>query len=348
MKTGPKPMRHVTMKDVARLAGVSKSAVSKAINNKPDISPKLKKRIREICEKHGYQINFRIQDLVKERITGKTDNIAFVLAGIEFSDPAYSKIIDGIAVGLEGQNLRLLLEPLSGDERSVYDFPPILRDGRVDGFLLSGTLNKPLMKAIRKLDIPFAVLGTYQQNLIGDAVNITVDTSTGIAGIAKVLRRHGRSRIAFFAENPDNFIQELWFKHLKTALKDEGLEFDDALHYENSGAFTGAAPILAPVFERKDLPFDSIVCLDYRTAQEISHLAYGHSREFGVPPIILATSDAYERHTPLIPTIYYVNRLAEIATRGTAILRELIDGADSKSKTIKIPSHHTQLITPKI
>ena len=228
------------MLDIAKAAGVSKSAVSKALNDKSDISREVKDRVFKICEDMGYQINFRIQDMVKERITGKTDNIAFVSVGIDFSDPAYSKMVDGIAVGVEERNLRLLLERLSGNEKSMYDFPAILRDGRVDGFLLSGILNQNVMIALRKLDIPFVVIGTYPEYLMGSAVQIIVDSETGISGIVGELVKHGHSRIAFFSETPSNFIQKHWLNQLKNAMTQQNIEFDDELYYKNKGPFTGA------------------------------------------------------------------------------------------------------------
>ena len=103
---------------------------------------------------------------------------------------------------------------------------------------------------------------------------------------------------------------------------------------------------MAPVFEQRVLPFDSLVCLDFRTAQEISHLAYGHSREFSTDSITIATSDAYKRHNPIIPTIYYVNQLAEIAQRGVTSLVDLIHGKQPESNIVSTPSLNTKVISP--
>ncbi|MFP4016700.1 MAG: LacI family DNA-binding transcriptional regulator, partial [Halanaerobiales bacterium] len=47
----------LTLKDIARMAGVAESTVSRAINNKPGVGQRTKKRIMEIVEEYNYQPN---------------------------------------------------------------------------------------------------------------------------------------------------------------------------------------------------------------------------------------------------------------------------------------------------
>lgn len=65
-------------------------------------------------------------------------------------------------------------------------------------------------------------------------------------------------------------------------------------------------------------------------------------------PITIATSDAYKQHNPIIPTIYYVNQLAEIAQQGVATLVDLIHGKQPQSNMISVPSRNTKVIMPSI
>lgn len=335
-KKGPK--KHVNMLDIAKAAGVSKSAVSKALNHRPDISEKTRKHIFRICEKMNYQINFRIQDMIKERKTGRTHNIAFVKIGSDFSDPAYSKAINGIARGVEEHNLRLLLEHLSGDEKNIYDLPPILRDGRVDGFLLTGQLTPGIVTVLEKLEIPFIVLGTYADTLIHDAITFRPDIRSGLEKIVSALKTNGYRKMAYFTEDPDNFFEKQMLSFFEQSLKEQKLPFQSQLVYTKNGIFSGAHSVMRPVFEQKELPFDSLICLNFRTALEISHLAYGHARQFSTPPPAMATARLFAGYTLPVPVVYYDNQFAEIAYQGMATLVKIIDGdRDVPQETLIAP-----------
>ncbi len=331
----------VRMEDIAKAAGVSKSAVSKALNNKPDISENMRAHIFKICEDMNYQINFRIQDMIRERQTGMTHNIAFITVRINFSNPAYSRLIDGIAKGADENNLRLLLEQLSGDEKSLYDLPPILRDARVDGFIVTGSLNNDIMSALRKLDIPYIVIGTYDIDIIKNSINLRPDIESGLQKIVDILKNARKKNIAFFYEDPDNFFEKRLLNQFKLALNSHNIEFNKKLIYRGSGRYTGAFDLMKEIFNKKSLPFDSLVCLDFRTAQEISHLAFAHSQKYSVPPITLATSSQFKHYNLPIPVIYYDNHLSDIAFEAVASLVNVIT-SKNKIQTKKI------LISPDI
>jgi LacI family transcriptional regulator, galactose operon repressor len=317
--------KHIRMDDIAAAAGVSKSAVSKALNNKPDISTKMRAHIFKICEEMGYQINFRIQDMIKKRQTGMTNNIAFIIVGIDFSDPAYAKLIDGIAKGANENNLRLLLEKLEGTEKSIYDLPPILRDGRVDGIVVSGILNVDIITTLSKLDIPYVVLGTYENAIVKNSVNVLPDIETGMFELIKTLKKIGKRKIAYFSESPGTFFEKKLFRHFKSALRLNALEFNKKLHYAGKGKLTGASQEMQEIFTHKDIPFDSIVCHNFRTAQEISHLAFAHSKEYSSVITAIATSKLFPDYKVPGQIVYYDNKLSQIAHEGITTLINILN-----------------------
>ena len=49
--------QHITIKDIARIAGVSTSTVSRALSNSPELSEQTHQRILEICRREGYRVN---------------------------------------------------------------------------------------------------------------------------------------------------------------------------------------------------------------------------------------------------------------------------------------------------
>ena len=323
--------KHVTIRDVAKAAGVSKSTVSKALNDKPDISAALRKKVFETCEALDYQINYRIQDMVRERKNGSTQNIAFVLVGKEFADPAYSRVIDGIASGAEENNLHLMLEKLSGEEKAIYDLPPVLRDSRVDGIIITGELNESIVSIFDILETPYVILGIYRDKITRNAVNILPNIESGLIRMVEKLKENGKRRIAWFTEDPDNFAEKSFLALFKTALIENDLAFYPELVYNGNGSFSGALKVMHKTFRKPELPFDSIVCLDFRSAQEISHLVIGRCGLERKPDICICTSRPYKYYSLPVPAIYIEGDANECAYQGINSLVEIIQKKDIRS-----------------
>ena len=80
----------LTLKDIAKKAGVAESTVSRAINNKPGVSKEKKQEIMKIVEKYDYQPNQLAQGLAKQ----ETHILALLLSDLE--NPSYTEIIKSI------------------------------------------------------------------------------------------------------------------------------------------------------------------------------------------------------------------------------------------------------------
>lgn len=79
----------MTIKDIARLCGVSVSTVSRVLNDRPDVSEENRRRVLEVIESSNYIPNNTARDLVKT----KSDAIGLVVRGA--SNPFYTDIIRG-------------------------------------------------------------------------------------------------------------------------------------------------------------------------------------------------------------------------------------------------------------
>lgn len=67
--------QHITIKDIARIAGVSTSTVSRALSNSPELSEQTRQRILEICQREGYRVNA----LARSLICNKTNVIGLIV-----------------------------------------------------------------------------------------------------------------------------------------------------------------------------------------------------------------------------------------------------------------------------
>ena len=326
---------NVTMRDVATAAGVSVAAVSKALNNKADISNDLRKKIFDVCDELDYKVNISIQDLVRKGRNGSTKNIAFIIVRSDFADPAYSRAIDGVSQAAQKHGLHLILDRMQGDEQSIYDLPPILRDGRVDGIVLTGDITANAVSTLKKLYVPYVILGSYSNKITESCVNVQMNTEIELELMVRELKENGKKRIAYFSENPDNYYERDGLNYFKSALIENDLPVFDDLIYFGTGRFSGTTKAIEKIFLQKELPFDSIVCLNFRVAQEISHLVMAYYGIGNRPKVTIGTLRPFDYYSLSVPAVYRDMYFDQVAYEGLDILVDIIAGK-RKNVTKKI------------
>ena len=283
----------------------------------------------------AYRPNSSIQDLARQGRGGLTRNIAFVMVKNPFADPAYACAIDGISQAAKTHGLHLFLEHLQGDETRLIDLPPVLRDGRVDGILITGNLTEAAIDLIQRLKIPYVILGAYPRRISSGAISVSFDFVQRIGDLVGALVHKGASRIAFFTENPDNFYEQQNIIAFHAALQENKLPVNEALIYKGTGVRSGATAVLLPVFKEEKLPFDAIVCPDYRTAQDISNLALARAGLGITPDLLIATGRPFDYYRLPVPAIYFEAAADVAAVEGVNALMNQLSGKDpSPSKQI--------------
>ena len=119
----------VTIRDVAREAGVSVASASRAINNRENVAPATRDRVRAAAERLSYVPHSGARNLTRQ----KTDSIGVVLPDLfgEF----FSELIRGIDRVAYAHGLQLLLSNMHGSPHEATSAVHTMR-GRVDGLLV--------------------------------------------------------------------------------------------------------------------------------------------------------------------------------------------------------------------
>ncbi|MEF3308065.1 LacI family DNA-binding transcriptional regulator [Paenibacillus sp. GYB004] len=145
----------MSIKDVARVAGVSTASVSRVLTGSPGVGEKTAKRIRSVMEELGYKPNLGARGLVKRQ----TGNIAIVFSrGSSFilGNPFFSRVLEGIAKVLDQLEYNSLLSFTSQQQQRL------LETQAVDGIILfaprSGELSLDWLKMT---SLPLVVIGSY-------------------------------------------------------------------------------------------------------------------------------------------------------------------------------------------
>ena len=145
--------------DIARIAGVSKSTVSRALDDSPLISLDTKERIRDIARDHSFQRN----DVARRLSLGQSRVIGLLThphteGSLGARDSFVLELLGGISVGLrEGGYDLLLIQASASDTAWVSQY---LDAGRVDGFvLMAPTCTRRQLDTLVKAGAPFVLWG---------------------------------------------------------------------------------------------------------------------------------------------------------------------------------------------
>ena len=237
-----------TLADLAELAGVSKSTVSRALNDSPLIGEETKSRIRTLARQHNFQINAPARQLSMKQ----SRTIAFVTHAYhkDFSvaDLFGLEILGGVSNGLAQQAYDLLIIHVDPYDtkwaRQYFD------TGRVDGFILMTSSKKQThVKALAEIGAPFIIWGVALPNQKHCAV--TGDNFSGGRLAVDHLIAVGRKKIGFIGGPSYELEAQHRLEGYKSALQTAGMEIDSDLIEYGDFSNTSGAEAMYRLLEKK-------------------------------------------------------------------------------------------------
>jgi LacI family transcriptional regulator len=188
--------RAATLRDVALVASVDPSVVSRVLRNDPrlSISSKTRERVLNAIEELEYRPNAQARGLRLRR----TWTIGFVLPDI--GNPVYSQIVHGAQAHAEEAGYAIAIgSPLDG-RRVEHAFTRLLRERRFDGLLVATSRDDDDLVALTSGGAPIVVVN---RRIAGIESSVVVDDATGSTVATNHLLDLGHRRIAHIAGPPD-------------------------------------------------------------------------------------------------------------------------------------------------
>ncbi len=152
-------MSNLTLEDIAKRCGVSRSTVSRVINNHPNVSDKVRKRVQKEIKNTGFRPHAAARALVSQR----SWTVGLVLprsVNSFFTDPYYPRLIQGIAQGCNQLKYTLGLYLITDSEDEEEIFPRLSRSGSLDGILFqSDQIGDQLIDRLAQSGIPLVIIG---------------------------------------------------------------------------------------------------------------------------------------------------------------------------------------------
>lgn len=230
-----KPVR--TIADIAELAGVSKSTVSRALSNSTLISEETRNRIQAIAQAHNFQINQPARSLSMKQ----TNTIAFVTHGYHgnfcVEDLFLLEMMGAITAALAARKYDLLM--VNVDPYEIDWINDYLNTGKVDGFILmTSTRKQQHVKKLMEMQAPFIAWGVPSPGT--NYCTVTGDNFNGARIAGEYLLSIGKQKIAFLGGPETEQEVKLRYQGFENALAAVGLKPDpNRMIFENYSTEAG-------------------------------------------------------------------------------------------------------------
>lgn len=274
----------VTIKDVAKRAGVNPSTVSRALKNSSSISQKTKDRVKRAMDDLGYVPNLAAQMLA----SGLTYCVGVVLPPLSgpdrLSEPFFMEILTAINDEATNNNFTVSIATSNTLSDLKSQVQLMYRQKRVDGFIvLYSEEDDPVRRYLMKYKIPFVIIGAP----VGDENETTyVDNDNQLMAKTAVdyLRQKGHQKILFITNDQKSDIYiERYIGYQKGMMKSNLRTYDSVL-------FDPKQPQLLQAFVeqiRQEEITALIIIGDVLSVKIIQFLSY---YEIGVPEDISIVS----------------------------------------------------------
>lgn len=254
----------ITIRDVAREAGVSTATVSKVINNLPTISEATAARINLIMKEMNYHPNLRAQNFARK----STHNIVFITnleRNTAFTNPHMFEIMSGLQNVLNSKNytLSILSVPMN-EQQEVID--RIISQNSADGIVIhASVITKEMSQKVLKAGFAHIVIGCPNFN----SQLCWIDNNNYLSGeiAANHLLDRGYQRIAFVGGMENDMISSRRLQGAITALTDKKMEMREAFIKRGESTRQDGYKMMEEILSSPQRP-DAVICAN-------NHIALG-------------------------------------------------------------------------
>jgi DNA-binding LacI/PurR family transcriptional regulator len=304
-------MKSLTIRDIARLSGVSRSTVSLVLNHSSRISDVTRQHVWRIIQEVGYEPNALARGLARKR-SGMVAVVVPATGSHVFSDFYFSEAISGIGDVLAARRLHLVIEVATPTWITQGAGLRLFGERRIDGMLLLGTLTTDaFVTRLVRSGHPCVLVNT----LLPHAAAVAAENAEGAKAMVLHLAGIGHERIAFIGGLENTTVGLERTEGYRAGIAEAGLSYKPSyVVYGNFSEESGATAMRA-LLTRRPRPTAVFAANDMMA---IGALAVLHEEGLRVPEdIALAGADdtmLASYVTPPLTTIrqsmYAIGRLA--------------------------------------
>ncbi len=320
-----------TIKDVAKLAGVSPSTVTRVVQNSSSISQKTKEAVRQAMKELNYHPNLNARSLV----SSYTQVIGLILpedSDVFYQNPFFPQVLRGISQVAADNGYAIQISTGRNDEQRMEALSQMVYGKRVDGLIfLYSKPNDPLVDLAVQHKFPFLILGKATSPFISLVDNDNIQASFEATSY---FINKGCKNIGFVAGNKELVVSQDRYEGYKNALKAHNIPLNDAIVKFTSGFFLEDNRYQLPKKLTRQ-PLDAIVTSDTTVAEVVLH--YLEANNMNVPII------TFDSIRPRIKVEAYVDvnaiQLGQMSVK--TLLQIIGDGKEDKRVCYRRVIPHT-------
>jgi LacI family transcriptional regulator len=323
---------NVTIKDVARLSGVSPMTVSRVINRSKRVSPETRQRVEQAIAELGYVPSRLARGLIRK----KTGTLALIVPDV--ANPFFTLIVRGAEDVARRADYRMILCDTRADLTIERDVIEEMIAHRVEGIAIAPVSDRSRvhLRRLAKFGVPFVLIDRTVAGVEGDVV--LGDSVGGAKRLVEHLVSLGHRRIGFIVESDEVSTARDRHRGYAEALEAAGLPLEPALvaraTVDPRGGFDGMRRLL----ELEDPP-TAVFTVNNLVAVGAIEAVRANGLE--VPEnVALVCFDDIEYASRLYPFLTVMAQPAEtLGTLGTQLLLDRIEGrAPDHSRVVVLPA----------
>ncbi|AKG74598.1 LacI family DNA-binding transcriptional regulator [Salinicoccus halodurans] len=309
-----------TIKDIAKLAGVSRTTVSRVLNNSGYISEKSRKKVMDVIEETGYVPSQHAKSLR----TKQTKIIGVILPKI--STDTSSRTVDGMNEVFGEKGYQILLTSTNLDKEKEIEHLRLLQNRQVDGIILLATnTDEDLVEEIRKSKVPVVVIG---QEVAGDSEipSVIFDDYGASASLMETLIDNGYRKIGYIGvESSDRAVGVLRKQAYIDAMEKHNLEIGETWIQTGDFSIDSGYEAARRIFEGSR-NVDAVFAATDRMG--IGAFKYLRKERLSIPEDVavvgIGSSETSRFIDPAMTTVEY--EFEEAGRTGAEILLDILNG----------------------
>lgn len=217
----------ITIKDVAVLAGVSASTVSRVISDNPRISDETKKNVRCAMKELNYHPNVIARSLANK----KTKTIGLILPSIDEDlviNPFFAKVMRGISLYAEKEGYYIIYTYSDNEQDELMHIEKLINGRLVDGIILAMVRkNDACIKYLKSIKHPFVVIGKPENT--EEVCFVDNDNFHATYEVVNYLLKKGKRQIAFIGGSKELNVTIDRMEGYKKALQNCGVSINNCM-----------------------------------------------------------------------------------------------------------------------
>jgi len=238
----------ITLKDIARIAGVAESTVSRALNDKPGVGRDTKLKILKIAKENNYRPN----QLARGLAAKQTNMIAVILS--EMESPGNIEIVKSIEKAAEAKGYQIILCNTNNQEEKEKSYLSLLESNQVDGAIFIGgkLVGSHLLRASFSPENNIVLVNRLaEENFF---TSVLTDYSKGVDKAVKHLVEQGFQNIALICGQQMDLIEEEKIGGYKSALNKAGVEVKQELIFPTKSARQAGYNVFLDIIKKGVIP----------------------------------------------------------------------------------------------